>query len=180
MYCPTVGQLLRSTTLQMVRLASRLPRSPLTERSPGRTSRRMATPTRKVSIPEIASIRGHGGCSQRRHLAGYQDLGNENLRYARRYYLSGEWENGVADDNSTHQPVGDVCVDRLDASGNPVVTTMVGCELRVAHWNGSASMEKWSTRALRQMWPKAKTRSKPMSACFRSSMASSTSRTTTR
>ena len=70
----------------------------------------------------------------------YQDLGNENLRYARRYYLSGEWENGVADDNSNPSSQSGMFASiALDASGNPVVAHYDGGlgELRVAHWNGS-------------------------------------------
>ena len=70
----------------------------------------------------------------------YQDLANENLRYARRYYLSGEWENGVADDNSNPSSASGMFASiALDAAGNPVVAHYDGGlgELRVAHWNGS-------------------------------------------
>jgi hypothetical protein len=70
----------------------------------------------------------------------YQDLGAENLRYARRFYLSGLWENGFADENSNPTSASGMFASiALDASGNPVVAHHDGGlgELRVARWNGS-------------------------------------------
>ncbi|HCH65691.1 MAG TPA: hypothetical protein DFR83_23005 [Deltaproteobacteria bacterium] len=70
----------------------------------------------------------------------YQDVGNENLRYARRYYLSGEWESGVADSNSNPASASGMFASiALDGSGIPVIAHHDGGlgELRVAHWEGT-------------------------------------------
>jgi len=71
----------------------------------------------------------------------YQDLQNENLRYARRYFLSGIWENGVADGGSGPETAsGYFATIALDSAGNPVVAhhDQGSGELRVAHWQGVA------------------------------------------
>ncbi len=70
----------------------------------------------------------------------YQDLQNENLRYARRYFLSGIWENGLADAGSGSQTSSGYFPSiELDSSGNPVVAhyDQGNGELRVAHWQGA-------------------------------------------
>jgi hypothetical protein len=71
----------------------------------------------------------------------YQDLGAENLRYARRYYLSGLWENDFADgDSNPASASGYVASIALDSSANPVIAHYDEgkMNLRVAHWNGSS------------------------------------------
>jgi hypothetical protein len=70
----------------------------------------------------------------------YQDINNEVLRYARRYYLSGVWETGAADsDSNPSSSSGLFASVAIDGSGNPVVAHYDGGlgNLRVAHWNGS-------------------------------------------
>jgi len=71
----------------------------------------------------------------------YQDIQNENLRFARRYFLSGLWENGVADGGSGPETAsGYFASIALDGSGNPVAAhhDQGTGELRVAHWQGTA------------------------------------------
>ena len=71
----------------------------------------------------------------------YYDLKQENLRYARRFYLSGLWENGLADSDGNPSSVSGLFPSiALDGSGNPVIAhhdSGLGT-LRIAHWNGTA------------------------------------------
>jgi len=68
----------------------------------------------------------------------YRDLNQENLRYARRYYLSGQWENGLADaDSNPSSSSGMFASIALDGSENPVIAHYdagLG-NLRMVHWS---------------------------------------------
>lgn len=71
----------------------------------------------------------------------YLDVANDNLRYARRYYLSGNWENGLADAGSGPGTASGYFPSiAIDQANNPVIAhyDQGNGELRVARWAGAA------------------------------------------
>lgn len=73
--------------------------------------------------------------------AAYQDVNLENLRYARRDPLTGEWTNNTADGGGAPSGTGGMFASlAIDATSSPVVAHYDSGNqaLRVARWNGTA------------------------------------------